>query len=406
MDFLLPAPVLRALDMLEEGGFSAYVVGGCVRDWVLGIPPHDFDICTAATPEEMKEIFKGERTIETGIKHGTLTVLMENEPLEITTFRLDGDYLDGRHPSSVSFTRKVEEDLSRRDFTMNAMAYSPKDGLIDPFGGQKDCRDEIIRCVGEPERRFQEDALRILRALRFSARLGFPIEEATVRAIGRLKENLEKISKERIAVELTGLLQGRYAREILMDFAPVIVSVIPELAQADPVLWESMLSSLAHLPREPLYGWTALLNSCSTAPAVCADTARRILRNLKMPLKLIEGAGELIAWRDADLQPHRMQKMLMHLGPERLSQLLFWREAEKPGAYEKSRTRMEELLRENACYSLAQLAVNGKEMAALGLRGAQIGAALNMLLEQVVDGSLPNERQALIHYISRHAPCD
>ena len=176
MDFLLPAPVQRALSMLGEAGFSAYVVGGCVRDWVLGIPPHDFDICTSAAPEEMKEIFRDERTIETGIKHGTLTVLMEGEPLEITTFRLDGDYLDGRHPSSVSFTRNIEEDLSRRDFTINAMAYSPREGLCDPFGGQADCKAGIIRCVGEPERRFTEDALRILRALRFSARLGFPIE--------------------------------------------------------------------------------------------------------------------------------------------------------------------------------------------------------------------------------------
>ena len=249
MDFLLPAPVLCALSMLEAGGFSAYVVGGCVRDWVLGIPPHDFDICTAATPKEMKEIFKGERTIETGIRHGTLTVLMDNEPLEITTFRLDGDYLDGRHPSSVSFTRKVEEDLSRRDFTINAMAYSPKDGLIDPFGGQKDCQDGIIRCVGEPERRFQEDALRILRALRFSARLDFPIEPETAKAIFQLKENLEKISKERIAVELTGLLMGKKAGEILDRFWDVIIFVLPSLGEESRK--KEGLSLLTCAPKEP-----------------------------------------------------------------------------------------------------------------------------------------------------------
>ena len=203
MRLTLPKPVDAALSRLEAAGFPAFAVGGCVRDHVLGFTPHDYDICTAATPEEMQRVFQNERTIETGLKHGTLTVLLAGMPLEITTFRVDGAYSDGRHPDSVRFTARVEDDLARRDFTINAMAYSPAAGLVDPFGGQEDCKAGIIRCVGDPAARFGEDALRILRALRFSARLGFPIEDATARAIRDGKAQLCHVSRERIAVELT-----------------------------------------------------------------------------------------------------------------------------------------------------------------------------------------------------------
>ena len=191
MRLALPKPVETALSRLEKAGYSAYVVGGCVRDHVLGFTPHDYDICSAATPEEMQKVFQGERTIETGLKHGTLTVLLSGMPLEITTYRVDGAYSDGRHPDSVQFTARVEDDLSRRDFTINAMAYSPSAGLVDPFGGQADCERGVIRCVGDPAARFGEDALRILRALRFSSRLGFPIEEATAQAaVAGMKNSL------------------------------------------------------------------------------------------------------------------------------------------------------------------------------------------------------------------------
>lgn len=394
MDFLLPAPVLCALSMLEAGGFSAYVVGGCVRDWVLGIPPHDFDICTSATPKEMKEIFKGERTIETGIRHGTLTVLMDNEPLEITTFRLDGDYLDGRHPSSVSFTRKVEEDLSRRDFTINAMAYSPKDGLIDPFGGQKDCQDGIIRCVGEPERRFQEDALRLLRALRFSARLDFPIEKETAEAIFRLKDHLAKISQERIAVELTGLLMGKKAGEILDRFWDVIIFVLPSLAKGSRE--KEWLSLLACAPKEPALRWAALLGMCDKDAVTCAQMAREALQILKMPLKLQENVAALIAWRDFAVSEKTLQELLMHLGPENTKGFLklYY------GPDQVLQEKLQRLMDENACYSLKQLQVNGKDLAALGFKGPAIGEALNGLLLQVVRGETENKKEALLQKAS------
>ena len=394
MDFLLPDPVKRALFMLEEAGFSAYVVGGCVRDWVLGIPPHDFDICTGATPEEMKKVFQNERTIETGIQHGTLTVLMEGEPLEITTFRLDGDYLDGRHPSSVSFTRKIEEDLSRRDFTVNAMAYSPREGLCDPFGGQKDCRAGIIRCVGEPERRFTEDALRILRALRFSARLDFPIEKETAEAIFGLKENLGKISKERIATELTGLLMGQKAENILERFWDVITFVIPALAGVQERM--AGLCLLAQAPGDPASRWAALLGMSHKDAALCAQTAKATLQMLKMPVKLQENVAALIAHRDFRAAPENLQELLMRLGPENalgFLQLYYGKEKMLQEALQR-------LIDENACYSLKQLQVNGRDLAALGLRGPRIGETLNRLLLRVVRGETENKKEALLQEAS------
>ena len=248
MRLTLSKPVEAALSRLENAGFSAYAVGGCVRDHVLGFTPHDYDICTSATPERMQEVFKGERTIETGLKHGTLTVLLFGMPLEITTFRVDGAYSDGRHPDSVRFTARVEDDLSRRDFTINAMAYSPKAGLVDHFCGQEDCRRGVIRCVGNPVERFGEDALRILRALRFSARLGFPVEEATARAIREGRAQLCHVSRERIAVELSGLLQGKDASGVLRQFPEVIEAVLPELQPLTAgEQWETTLRTVGSI---------------------------------------------------------------------------------------------------------------------------------------------------------------
>ena len=391
MHFDLPRPVLRALSMLEEGGFSAFVVGGCVRDFVLGIPPHDYDICTAASPDEMKEIFRGERTIETGLKHGTLTVLMEGEPLEITTFRLDGDYLDGRHPSSVIFTRKIEEDLSRRDFTVNAMAYSPREGICDPFGGREDCKKGIIRCVGEPERRFNEDALRILRALRFSARLRFPIADETATAIHALKENLSRISRERIAVELNGLLMGQ-SEKVMDAFWDVLLAVLPQLSGADERTKKKSIAMLCAAPRELPLLWAAFLGCCHGESEKCAGLAREALLSLKMPVKLMEDVSRLLTWREAVPEIENLQELLMHMGPDGLSGLLRLYHGEKPGLQE----RLQQLLDENACYSLRQLQVNGKDMAALGLKGPRIGEMLNGLLLQVVRGELENEKAALL----------
>ena len=413
MRLTLPKPVEAALSRLENAGFSAYAVGGCVRDHVLGFTPHDYDICTSATPERMQEVFKGERTIETGLKHGTLTVLLFGMPLEITTFRVDGAYSDGRHPDSVRFTARVEDDLSRRDFTINAMAYSPKAGLVDPFCGQEDCRRGVIRCVGNPVERFGEDALRILRALRFSSRLGFPVEEATARAIREGRAQLCHVSRERIAAELSGLLQGRDASGVLRQFPEVIEAVLPELKPLTAgEQWETTLRTVDAAPKDLYLRWAAFLRLCGTDAENSGRLALSMLRGLKMSTKIMDTVTELVQWQDADLRPETMQEMLMRVGPDRLGQLILLRQAmrtagqkESPDAIardtEALKEKLKALLAENACYTLAQLAVNGKDMAALGLRGPAIGETLHALLLQVARGQLPNDREALLDAAKR-----
>ena len=416
MLFSLPEPVLYAMERLEKAGFQAFAVGGCVRDHVLGLAPHDYDICTSALPEDMLSLFRDHRVIETGLKHGTLTVLTQEMPLEITTFRLDGEYLDGRHPTSVQFTTQVEEDLSRRDFTINAMAYSPLRGLVDPFGGRQDCQNRLIRCVGAPEKRFEEDGLRILRALRFSARLGFPIEEKTARAVIEERNRLQRISRERIAAELTGLLLGEQTARVLARFPQVLETAVPELAGLiHTPHWEKALDAVSLTPRDPLLRWAALLEKCAAAPREAAALARQILLGLKMPTKTIDAVSQLILWHTAPLTAGGMQEMLMHVGPERLDQLLTLGQVNQTvfGSLdaqaaaretEALRQAVKKLMDENACYTLSQLAVGGSDAAAAGLRGPAIGNALNQLLLQVTRGETPNEREALLSALQSFAP--
>ncbi len=408
MEFALPEPVLECLNRLNQAGFAAYAVGGCVRDHVLGVQPHDYDICTAARPEDMKRVFSGERTVETGIQHGTLTVLLSGMPLEITTFRVDGEYLDGRHPDSVRFTGRVEDDLSRRDFTINAMAYAPGAGIVDPFGGREDCEAGIVRCVGEPELRFGEDALRILRALRFSARLGFPIEEDTARAARQGRDQLRKISRERIAAELTGTLTAAYAARVIGAFPDILCAAVPDLREmAQSPRWPHALKTLSLIAPEPVLRWAALLLE-SPRPQR-PDLPFEILQGLKMPSKWMETVKKLIHFtRLFRGETPTVRYRLMLLGPENTALLLSLQEADclargpsdtEAGIREEfgqARRELRRLLKENVCYSLSQLAVNGRDMAGLGLRGAQIGQTLNALLTRVVLEELPNEREALL----------
>ena len=411
MEFALPGPVLEALKRLKQAGFSAYVVGGCVRDHVLGMVPHDYDICTAARPEDMKKVFYGERTIETGIQHGTLTVLLSGMPLEITTFRVDGEYLDGRHPESVRFAGRVEEDLSRRDFTINAMAYAPDTGIVDPFGGREDCRRGVVRCVGEAEKRFEEDALRILRALRFSARLGFPIEEKTAQAARRDKENLKKISRERVAAELTGTVTAAHAAKVLADFPDILCAAVSDLSDmVQRIHWTHALKMLSLTAPEPVLRWAALLLECPSHER--PDLPLNILQGLKMSSKLSETVRKLVYYTRLYRQEcPSVRVRLMMLGPEHTELLLSLQEADTLASrpvseeaaireeFQQARNELRRLLDENACYSLNQLAVNGKDMAAAGLRGAQIGQTLNSLLMRVVREELPNDRDALLKAI-------
>jgi len=405
--FPLPAPVLSAINRLEEAGFAAYAVGGCVRDFVLGMQPHDYDICTAASPEEMQRIFARERTIETGLKHGTLTVMIDSMPLEITTFRRDGEYLDGRHPSSVSFTDAVEEDLSRRDFTVNAMAYSPVRGLCDPFHGREDCEKGIIRSVGDAEKRFTEDALRILRALRFSARLSFPIEKKTADALVSLRDTLQKISRERIAAELSGLLMGRDCTRILSRFSPVIFSAIPQLAFLAGEKWLQTVSMLPCCPADPMIRLAALLRLChpSGEEERCAAQARAILLGLKMPVKMLDGVQQLVEYQCLHLDEENLQEMLWRLQEEGLQRLLRFQQAlaaaegRDPHPFDLLMEKMQTLLQSGCCYQLSHLAVKGSDLAALGLRGPAIGQMLERLMMQVVHHKIPNIKNELINFV-------
>lgn len=407
MEMLLPAPVALALGRLSQAGFPAYVVGGCVRDAVLGVPPHDYDLCTAARPEEMRRVFAGERVLETGARHGTLTVLLQGAPLEITTFRLDGEYQDGRHPAAVQFTRQITEDLSRRDFTINAMAYAPGEGLVDPFGGRRDCAQGVIRCVGRAERRFEEDALRILRALRFSARLGFLLEADTARALHALRGNLARISRERIAAECGGLLLGDWAAPVLRAYGDVLFSALPSLAETGFSFADPLLNALPLLPREPALRWAALLFPLPSALPKREEIARALLRGLKLSNQLTDTVCSLVREQFFPLRQDTLLETLMRMGPEGVERMLLLRsacaQACHPGRTREIQAQFtvleqarRQLIAQNACFSLKQLAVKGPDLTAQGLRGPQIGQALQQLLALVAQGRLPNEKEALL----------
>ena len=249
-DLTLPAPVSDLLGRLTRAGFSAYAVGGCVRDSLLGFEPHDWDICTSALPDQMQEVFRDFRTVETGLKHGTLTVVVDHVPYEVTTYRVDGDYTDHRHPDSVIFVDDLVKDLARRDFTVNAMAWSPDAGLQDPFDGQQDLSSKLIRCVGEPEQRFEEDALRVLRALRFAAVYDFTIEPDTASALRKKAPDLKMVAGERIREELLKLLCGKAAGRILREYPEVLAEIIPEIRPMIGFLCASLEESILFIEKE------------------------------------------------------------------------------------------------------------------------------------------------------------
>ena len=257
----LPFQIAEILERFERFDYDAFVVGGCVRDALMGNQPHDYDITTSALPNETERVFSDCRVIETGIKHGTVTVLYKGQSIEITTFRVDGEYADGRHPNSVTFSRSIEDDLSRRDFTMNGIAYNPKVGLVDPFGGENDIKSRTIRCTGNPELRFSEDALRILRALRFSSVLGFSIEKRTAETITSHRSDLHKVSAERIFSELKRLLCGKDIKRVMLEYPKVFAEILPPLAEQtgydqgsryhDSTLYEHTARAVEAAPAEP-----------------------------------------------------------------------------------------------------------------------------------------------------------
>lgn len=436
----LPAGVSRALTMLESAGFEAFIVGGCVRDALRGITPKDYDITTSALPEETKSVFRDYRVIETGIQHGTVTVMMEGMPLEITTYRTEGTYSDNRHPDSVSFTASLREDVARRDFTMNAIAYSPARGLIDHFGGAEDIRGGIIRCVGDPDTRFREDALRMMRGIRFASALGFAIEENTAAAIRENKERISAVSAERIRVELTKLLCGVNVKNVLMDWWDVLGVVIPEILpmhgfdQKTPYhiydVWEHTAVAVSETPPMTHLRLSALLHDVGKPPSFFTDEkgighfyghpvvsekmAEEILTRLKYDNVTRRRVVTLVREHDRIIEPTEpaVKRALSRLTPEVFFNLLAIKRADNLAQSPDYRDRLEtydriesiaqNILAKNECISVSTLAVNGSDLIALGMKpGKEIGDMLNQLLEQVIRGKLENDRNVLLAYVKK-----
>ena len=433
----IPPHVDRLLAALRSAGYAAYPVGGCVRDSLLGKEPYDWDVCTDARPPEAERALAGYRIVETGLRHGTVTVLADGCPVEVTTFRTDGDYHDGRRPDSVRFVGRVEDDLARRDFTVNAMALAPDGTIVDPFGGRADLAAGVIRCVGEPDRRFSEDALRILRALRFASKLGFSIEPATAESLLRNTERLDKLARERVFAELKGIVTGGDAGRVLLAYAPVIFQIIPELAptkgfdQKNPYhihdVWTHSVLAMAAAPPEPALRLTMLLHDVGKSATFFVDEAGvghfyghaqagaemadAILRRLRCDNATRERVCLLIA-NHAVPPPQTekaMRRLLAKLGADTVRQLMScWRadcadrtddiQAQDEVLMDRAQRLFEAALAEPAaCFGVGQLAVDGRDMLALGVpEGPAVGRMLRELFEAVTDGSVPNERQALL----------
>ena len=438
MKITLPRKVLMIINNLQLHGYEAYAVGGCVRDSILARRPEDWDITTSARPEEIKRLFR--RTVDTGIEHGTVTVLLGKDSFEVTTYRIDGDYEDGRHPKKVVFTRSLEEDLRRRDFTINAMAYNDEVRLVDVFGGMKDLNHHLIRCVGDPDERFSEDALRILRAVRFSAQLNFPIEPGTADAVRRLAPTLKKISAERIRTELVKLLVSPHPERIQDACELGITKVIlPEwdamagVAQNTPHhkydVARHTVQSLKNIKRDKVLRLTMLFHDMGKPSAkttdengrdhfkghalVSEEIARRVMRRLKFDNDTIRTVSRLVCYHDYRMEatPVNVRRAMNRIGVELFPYYLAvrmadvkaqstYRRREKIENIVEIRRLYQEALLNGDCVTLRQLAVGGRELMDLGMKpGREVGKMLSELLEYVIDDPARNEKELLCQYV-------
>ena len=435
LDITLPIPVARALSVLEACGFEGYTVGGCVRDSLLGRTPNDWDITTNATPDEMKACFRNFRVIETGIRHGTLTVIVDGMQLEITTYRNDGEYLDNRHPVQVTFSEHIEDDLSRRDFTVNAMAYHPTRGLVDLFGGREDLQNRMICAVGDAKTRFCEDGLRILRAIRFASVLDFDIEEDTAKAVHECRNLLSGIAAERIREEFCKLICGRGAVRILREYIDVIAVFLPELSRCVGFdqntkyhcydVFEHTLQALALCEDTDLVTRLGVLLHdigkplCYTedeqgghfkghAP-VGVEITKEVLSRLRFDNETVRRMELLVEWHDIPLsaEKKRVKRLMQRMSDADILRLLEIKRCDRLAHAKDYReippelalipSVIDEIRAEDACLSLRTLAVGGDDLMELGIpKGKRIGEMLHVLLEEVIEERLPNEKNALL----------
>lgn len=433
----LPPEVETILTHLEAAGHQAFCVGGAVRDSVMGITPGDWDITTSALPTETKEIFKDYKTVDTGLKHGTLTVIINHKPFEITTYRIDGEYTDNRHPQNVEFTRKLSDDLARRDFTINALAYNHTAGLVDLYDGQAHIYNSIIKTVGDPDKRFQEDGLRIMRALRFSSVLDFEIEEQTASAIHRNRELLKNISAERIAVELTKLVCGKNAFNVLMEYPDVLSVFIPEIRPAVNFtqygkkhaydVWEHICHTVDTIPQDKILRLTMLLHDLGKVPThklnekgestfknhamVGGEMAKDILTRLRFDKKTINKVSFLVSYHDFEPVESKIE-LKHHLktkSPDDIRTLLTIKKSDRGALSESYRDISEgtertllwlkEIEENNECCNIRDLTITGNDLLNAGFKGEEIGEALNRALDLVIKEKIPNNKTDLLTYL-------
>jgi tRNA nucleotidyltransferase (CCA-adding enzyme) len=418
--------------MLERQGFEAYLAGGCVRDGILGKVPSDYDIATSALPNDIKSVFSSYKTIDTGLKHGTVTVIADGIPVEITTYRIDGNYSDNRRPDDVTFTQKIADDVSRRDFTVNAMAYSPKRGFIDIYGGSRDLFAQTIRCVGDPEKRFNEDALRILRALRFASKLRFKIDPDTASYIHRYKDLLLNVSSERIAKELEMFLMGN-PEELLLQFSDVFSVFIPEIQPSIGFrqnskyhvydVWKHTATAVGASKADKYVRLALLFHDLAKPQFFLPDSkgaghftghekagaymAEEILRRLKFDNETIETVTKLVRYHYVAPVTDKVsvKKLLSEIGPENLSLLTEVIKGDNLAKHamcfervelsSKMREVAEEIVASRECYNISMLETDGNEIAEIGAQGKEIGKILRMLLDEVIEGTVPNNYDAL-----------
>ncbi len=399
MKIEIPSYVSVVMNVLCENGYECFVVGGAVRSALLSFPVHDYDLTTNALPEQMKQVFRDFKTIETGIKHGTLTVMSDHHPIEITTYRKDGGYSDHRHPDKVEFSSALKEDCARRDFTINAMACGTDGKIHDFFDGRKDLENRVIRCIGIPEERFDEDALRILRALRFAARLNFSIDEKTSDALLSSRELLKYISMERIRDELTGFLQAPCAPQLFARYMPVFETVIPELKDCTETEKKDMVKRLENSPADSYVRTALILNSLAHPD--------QIMKRMKFSNRECDIVMNLLKLKDRETDtPSAIRRIIRDLKTE------FARYAQFVCAMDESKDQSammkmyEEIVERGDCCKVRQLAVNGNDLVAAGLKGRAISEALDLLLEEVIDQKLSNDRTVLLNYLKQKEKAD
>lgn len=432
----IPSEVMTVLEMLNKNGYKAYVVGGCVRDSLLGKTPHDWDVTTDAAPEEIKKVFSSFRTVDTGIKHGTVLIMSGNVPVETTSFRIDGIYSDNRHPDKVTFSKNIKDDLARRDFTVNAMAYNPTEGLIDLFGGRQDLENKIIRCVGNADDRFNEDALRILRALRFSSVLNFEIEKKTSGAIIKNERLLSSIASERIDAELLKLLCGENVLNILLNYRSVFAVFMPELKLEFDFeqhgkkhaydVWEHTAHTVDNIETDPILRLTMLLHDSGKPAthvinekgdstfknhaAVGGVIAENILRRMKFSKEYINTVSFLVSIHDKEVPETRIEvkKYIRDIGEENFIRLMKIRRADKSALSKEfsdisdklifAYTQFDEVCNSGEPCTLKQLAVNGDDIKKY-VSGEKIGSTLNLLLKEVIKNPELNNKKDLLSLI-------